>query len=175
MGLYSSLTPLAHLKSGINSMHKFNFSPSFIHWIRILYKDVFSAVMNNGFATGDFPMERGVRQGDPLSPYLFIIAVEILAIKIWEGNNIQGFKIGQEIVKLSSFADDMTCFLKDNSSYSALFETLEFFGECSGLKVNHEKTRIFALGNSTLHKMKTFQSTISVQTLQSSECTLAMM
>ena len=39
---------------------------------------------------------------------------------------------------------------KDNSSYKALFETLEFFGECSGLKVNHEKTEIFALGNSTL-------------------------
>ena len=73
--------------------------------------------MNNGFTTGYFPLERGVRQGDPLSPYLFIIAVEILAIKIREDNNIQGFKFGQEILKLSSFADDMTCFRKDNSSY----------------------------------------------------------
>ena len=44
----------------------------------------------------------------------------------------------------------MTFFLKDNSSHSALFETLEFFGECSRLKVNHEKTEIFAPGNSTL-------------------------
>ena len=44
----------------------------------------------------------------------------------------------------------MTCFLKDNSLYSALFETLELFGECSGFKVNHDKTEIFALGNSTL-------------------------
>ena len=131
-------------------LHKFNFGPSFIHWIRILYKDVSCAVMNNGFTTGHFPLERGVRQGDPLSPYLFIIAIEILAIKIRQDNNIQGFKIGQEILKLSSFADDMTCFLKDNSLYNALFETLEFFGECSGLKVNHEKTEIFALGNNTL-------------------------
>ena len=134
----------------IKTLHKFNFGPSFIHWIRILYKDVSSAVINNGFATGHFPLERGVRQGDPLSPYLFIIAVEILALRIREDNNIQGFKIRQEILKLSSFADDMTCFLKDNSSYNALFETLESFGECSGLKVNHEKTEIFALGNSTL-------------------------
>ena len=106
--------------------------------------------MNNGFTTGHFPFERGVRQSDPLSPYLFIIAIEILAIKIREDNNIQGFKIGQEILKLSSFADDMTCFLKDNSLYNALFETIELFGECSGLKVNHEKTEIFALGNNTL-------------------------
>ena len=44
----------------------------------------------------------------------------------------------------------MTCFLTDNSLYSALFETLELFGECSGFKVNQDKTEIFALGNSTL-------------------------
>ena len=44
----------------------------------------------------------------------------------------------------------MTCFLKDNSSFNALFEILEFFGECLGLKVNHEKTEIFDLGNNTL-------------------------
>ena len=109
----------------IRTLHKFNFGPSFIHWIRTLYKDVHvsSAVVNNGFTIGHFPLERGVRQGDPLSLYLFIVAVEILAIKIREDNNIQGFKIGQEVLKLSSFADDMTCFLKDNSSYNALFET----------------------------------------------------
>jgi len=108
----------------IRTLHKFNFGPSFLHWIRTLYKDVSSAVMNNGFTTRHFSLERGVRQGDPLSPYLFIIAVEILAIKIREDNNIQGFKIGQEVLKLSSFADDMTCFLKDNFLYNALFKTL---------------------------------------------------
>ena len=95
-----------------------------------------SAVINNGFTTGHFPLEGGVRQGDSLSPYLFIIAVEILYIKIREDNNIQGFKIDGEILQLSSFANDMTLFLQDNSSCSAsVFETLELFGECSGLKV----------------------------------------
>ena len=107
--------------------------------------------MNNGFTTGPFSLERGVRQGsDPLSPYLFIIALEILALRIRNDNKIQGFRIGQETIKLSLFADDLTCFLRDKSSCTSLFDVLESFGECSGLKVNHEKTEILALGNNTL-------------------------
>ena len=97
----------------IRTLHNFNFGPSFIHWIRVLYKNVSSCVMNNGFTTAPFSLGRGVRQGDPLSPYLFIIALETLAIQIRSDSKIQGFKIGEEIVKLSLFADDMTCFLRD--------------------------------------------------------------
>ena len=63
--------------------------------------------MNNGYTTRPFSLGRGVRQGDPLFPYLFIIALEILALRIRSDNEIQGLKIGQETVKLSSFAVDM--------------------------------------------------------------------
>ena len=92
----------------IRTLHKFNFGSSFIHWIRVLYSNVSSCVMNNGFTTAPFMLGRGVRQGDPLSPYLFIIALEILAERIRSDSKIQGFRIGEEMVKLSLFADDMT-------------------------------------------------------------------
>ena len=136
----------------IRTLHKFNFGPSFIHWIRILYKNASSCVMNSGFTTGPFSLGRGVRQGDPLSPYLFILALETLAIKIRQDSSVQGLKIGEEIIKLSLFADDMTCVIKDKMSYTNLFRILESFGECSGLKVNDEKTEIVFLGDKILQE-----------------------
>jgi len=97
-------------------------------------------------------VKQSVRQGDPLSPYLFIIALETLTIKIRNNDSIKGFKIGGETTKLSLFADDMTCFVRDKESYASLFAILESFGSCSGLRVNHEKTEILVLGNSILHE-----------------------
>ena len=130
--------------------HAFNFGLSFIQWIRVLYDNASSCVMNNGFTTGPCALSRGVRQGDPLSPYLFIIALETLAIKIREDDGIKSITIRDEPVKLLSlFADDMTCFIKDSRSYTNLFVTLKIFGECSGLKTNNEKTGALALGNSS--------------------------
>ena len=74
--------------------------------------------------------------------------MEILAIKIRNDNNIQGIRIGEKIVKLTLFADHMTCFIKDIRSSSILFETQRAFGAFSGLKVNKDKTEALALGNS---------------------------
>ena len=69
-------------------------------------------------------MERGVRLGDPLSPYLFIIAVETLAIAIRQKESIKGITIGTEETKLPQFADDTTAVLADTSSAARLFELL---------------------------------------------------
>ena len=116
----------------IRISHIFNFCPSFIQWMRVLYKNASSCVLNNGFTTGPFLLGRGVRQGDPLSPYLFILALETLAIKIREDCNVQGLKIGEEMIKLSLFADDTTSVIKDKTCYTNLFRVLNSFGECSG-------------------------------------------
>jgi len=75
-----------------------------------------------------FTLERGVRQGDPLSPYLFVIAVETLAIAIRQNSDIEGIYIGEEQeTKLLQYADDTTAILADTNSAEVLFELLARF------------------------------------------------
>ena len=59
--------------------------------------------------TSQFEIQRGVRQGDPMSPYLFIIVAEVLATAI-RTTNIQSIKIGKEEFKIVQYADDLTVF-----------------------------------------------------------------
>ena len=75
------------------TLHKLNFGDSFIKWVNTFYKDVSSCIMNNGVGTALFPIKRGVRQGDPLSPYLFILVLEPLLSAIKEDPTIRGLQI----------------------------------------------------------------------------------
>ena len=81
---------------------------SFITWIRTFYKNITSCVVNNGFFTLSFQVKRGVRQGNPLSPSLFIIVLELLAISIRNNYRRKGITVGGIEIKLVNFAEDMT-------------------------------------------------------------------
>lgn len=60
----------------------FNFGQSFIKWVNMFYFNIQSCVMNNSFSSAHFDVKRGVWQGDPLSPYLFIIALETQTVYV---------------------------------------------------------------------------------------------
>ena len=131
------------------TLQAFNFGPSFIRWVSTLYKNISSCVLNNGFATAPFQVQRGVRQGDPLSPYLFIIVIELLAISIRSDRGIEGIKVDNEEVKVEMFADDLTAFLRNDHSLRKFLDKTKDFGVCSGLCINYDKTEILFLGNPT--------------------------
>ena len=69
-----------------NALNAFNFGPSFVKWVDILYKNSETAVLNNGHQSKYFKPERGVRQGCVLSPCLFNLYTEnrfCSTMKIW--------------------------------------------------------------------------------------------
>ena len=124
----------------------FNFGDSIQRWISTLYINSESSIMNNGFCTNPFKLSRGVRQGCPLSPYLFILSVEILACKIRQNREIQGIQIFEKEFKISQFADDTSLLCSSCESVKNAIQVLNNFGAVSGLRLNPSKTKALWLG-----------------------------
>ena len=111
------------------------------------YRNIESCILNNGWASNYFIPERGVRQGCPLSPYIFILCAEILANKIRENEDIKGITVCGHEIKISQYADDTTMILDGSkrSFISALLD-LDLFGVISGLQLNNKKTEVLWIG-----------------------------
>ena len=125
----------------------FNFGDSIISWIKLFYSDSKSCTINNGHMSDFFPIKRGVRQGCPLSPYLFIICIELLSNEIKQNDNIKGINYKNNEIKNTLFADDAT-FITDGSekSFKTLISVLENFSYISGLKLNTSKCTVLRAG-----------------------------
>ena len=127
-------------------LEAFNFGPKFRSYVQTLYHDISATVLNNGHTSQWFRLERGVRQGCPLSPYLFILLAETLSCKIRENEAIKGISLNDCEIKITQMADDTTCFAKDKISLKNLIDVFKNFEICSGLKINLDKTKAKALG-----------------------------
>ena len=117
----------------------FNFGASFKSWI-----NTFNTNINSEW----FSLQRGFRQGDPISPYIFLLCVEIFAILIKNNKNIKGIKVGNKEYVISQYADD-TSLILDGSETSLKFSllTLKFHAKISGLGVNVDKTSVIWIGS----------------------------
>lgn len=130
-------------------LYEFNFGENVRKWIKTIYNKIESCTINNGFTSKYFKILNGVRQGDPLSSLLFIIAVEVLAIAIRQNNNIEGIKVNNYEVKISLLADDTTLMIRNILSLRNALNVLSLFYFASGLKINYEKTVIMQIGKIT--------------------------
>ena len=137
-----------------NTLEAFNFGPQLKRWITTFYNGCSSCVINNGHASDFFSLQRGVRQGCPLSGVLFTLCAEILANAIRNDVNIHGIKIYGKEFKLSQYADDTTAFVSDITSAENLFNLLRAFQESSGLEVNTSKTEGMWIGANKGNKSK---------------------
>ena len=90
-------------------LSSFYFGSSLINWIKLCYCSIQSCVLNNGWASSYFTPERGVRQGCPLSPYIFIPCAEV--IKYEKKKDVKGITVRGNEIKISQYPDDTTMIL----------------------------------------------------------------
>ncbi|XP_031737043.1 uncharacterized protein LOC116402131 [Cucumis sativus] len=121
----------------------------FVSWVRACGTSLMFSILINGSLEGFFHGRKGLRQGDPLSLFLFVMVMEVLSRML--NHPPQNFQFHQfcEKVKLThlTFADDLMIFCAaDNYSMSFIKETIKRFGELSGLFANLAKSSIFLVG-----------------------------
>ena len=122
-------------------MKSFGIGKNFINWIKLLYSNASAAVNVNGYLTKPIPLERGVRQGCPLSSPLYVMVIEILALQLRSNPNIVGFQIGEEKFVSAHYMDDSTIIIKQNRCFKEVIKELSDYEEASGAKVNYQKTK----------------------------------
>ena len=130
-------------------LEHFGFGPSFRNCIRTLYNGAFMQILVNDFLSDPVPLRRGVRQGDALSPMLYILCVEVLACKIRASPTIDGFLLpgaGGLQFRVGQYADDTTAFVKNHSSLVSLFSAISLYERGTGAKLNVAKTEAMWLG-----------------------------
>jgi hypothetical protein len=134
-------------------MGKMSFLVLWRKWIKECVSTATASVLVNGSPTEEFPLERGLRQGDPLSPFLFLLAAEgpnVLMEAVVAQNLFTGYSIGEQntaTVSHLQFADDTLLLgAKSWANVRALRAVLVLFETMSGLKVNFNKSMFVGWG-----------------------------
>jgi len=121
-------------------------------WIKVCTTTASISILVNGTPSKPFKMQRGLRQGDPISPYLFVMMTEVLNLLLSKAAQIglfQGIKVGSRAVSLShlQFADDTLIFSEPRMDYLQNIKNILYSFQCfSGLKVNYAKSGLVVIG-----------------------------
>lgn len=120
----------------------------FVIWLRS-FIPVLSRILINGSLSSTVYLHRGVRQGCPLSPLLYVLVSEVLSTQIRACKDIEGFLLlgaGALQFKISQYADDATCILKSEVSLRHVLRVVHSFELGSGAKLNMSKSEAMWLG-----------------------------
>ena len=135
------------------TMETLGITENFLKLTKTLYAENTSQVMINGCLTNKINIQRGVRQGCPLSMILYTIGTTPLLEMIKDEKEITGH-ITKNIkpIKLQSYADDMTVKTNHPNELNALNKVLKKHSEASEAKINEDKTQIFVIGRRNKHE-----------------------
>lgn len=127
-------------------MERMNFGESFLNIILTIYRQSFAKIRANSTTSDLFPINRGTRQGCPLSPLLFAISIEPFANLIRSTTSVKGVEIANKEYKLCLFADDVLLFITQPShTLQNVEKNLNSFSEISGLQISICKSEIYPM------------------------------
>ena len=132
-----------------STLSRMGFGPFFNKWVVLLYSDIRSSILINGYTSRYFKPSRGVRQGCPLSPLLYVLTMEVLAVNIRAHPAIKGLVLHHASVPLpvlSLYADDTSVTSSSDAATVAVFDTYALFEAGTGAKLNMEKCTGLWLG-----------------------------
>ncbi|KAI3775666.1 hypothetical protein L1987_45415 [Smallanthus sonchifolius] len=141
-----------HWEFLISVMRQMKFLEKWCMWIKGVLESARSSVLVNGSPTFEFGCGKGIRQGDPMSPFLFIIVMEALSCMLRRACDTGSFHgvclpNGGLIVSHLLYADDaMVMGEWSQYNFKALKRILRIFHLCSGLRINLHKSSLFGLG-----------------------------
>lgn len=136
-------------------LKKFNFGDRCIGWIKSMYSDPQAQICVNGTLTEKFDLQRGCRQGCPLSPFLFNLAIEPLAEAVRNNVEITGVDTGKIKNKISLYADDIILYLSNpENTVPKVLDLISMFGKISGYKINLTKSNALSLNMSISNSLK---------------------
>lgn len=129
-------------------LEKFGFGHNIISWIRLLYSAPSASVKTNADSSPFFSLSRGTRQGCPLSPLLFALAIEPLSIALKASSSIRGIHRGDTEHRVSLYADDLLLYVQDPvGCANEIMHLLVTFGSFSGYKLNFTKSECFPIND----------------------------
>jgi len=131
-------------------VEEFGFGPRFLVWLDILYSDSKATLKINNTMGSNFEIRRGVRQGDPLSPLLYVLAIEGLAAMIRKNKSNEGIEVPGwhgRCLKYLMYADDTAIFVKSASELIATKKILATFERASNARLNWAKSIAIRYGN----------------------------
>ena len=128
----------------IKTLQKVGIEGTYLNITKAIYAKPIANVILNGEKLKAFPLRSGTSQGCPLSPLLFNIVLEVLAMAIREEKEIKGIQIGKEEVKLSLSTDDMILY-RENPKVATrkLLELNNESGKVARYKINAQKPLAF--------------------------------
>ena len=131
------------------ALTRMGLGPIFCKWIECIYNNghVSASVMVNGFVSLPFQQTRGIRQGCPLSPILYVLTTEILACYVRNCNRLRGVSFFGKTYVISKYADDTTIFTNNYEEIETVFSIFMDFQAASGSRLSDSKTQILPLGS----------------------------